>query len=338
MKKALAGPAKRSAKKKPKRRAMIAAARRRIGAAPRAAMQLTRRADHAANRLLERAWPFLERASRAVRSIAAPPLRRGMRVARSAGRRVQAAERRLLRWIGRRLRPIAVLLFRLLSGLEKGIRRSLAAAVRAADRASAVLTPRRAICAVIVASAACLAVSQFVDYRAVEVGQPGYADLPGATPPTVGMEHAGQPHLYLLLPVALLAAALAGLALRTEKRQLGRVVFGLGLLSLAVILLVDLPAGLDTSSQAWQFSGTSAVLNNGFYAELASTAGLMLGGLLLARGPRSAPAHRRQHGPRRPRLTRLVRSRRRRRWFTNSRGDAPSKQADEDLRRSALRA
>jgi hypothetical protein len=327
MKKALAGPAKRASKRKPKRRAMIAAVRRRIAAAPGVAMQSTRKVDRAANRLLERAWPLLERLWQRLLALAGPPARRGKRVAR----RIHATAGRLLRWTGRRLRPAAVLLFRLLSVLERGVRRSLAAAVRAATRVSAVLTPRRAICAAIAASAACLAVSQFVDYRAVEVGQPGYAGLPGATPPTVGGEHAGQPHLYILLPLALLAAALAGLALRTGTPRLGRFVLALGLLSLAVVLLVDLPAGLDASSQASRFSGTNAVLDNGFYAELASTAGLMLGGLLLARGPRRARARRRPGG------LRLTRSRRRRRWAINRQDSAPTGQADEGLPRPALR-
>jgi hypothetical protein len=265
MKKALAGPAKRS-EGKPKRRAMIAAARRRIGVALALAMQGTRRVDRAVNRWLERAWPPLARSARRIRAL--------------AGRR--------LRWAGRRLRPAAVLLFRLLSKLEREVRRALAGMLRATARASAALTPERAICAVIAASAACLAASQFVDYRAVEVGQPGYAGLPAASPPTVGVEPAGQPHLYLLLGVALLAAALAGLVLHTGRWRLGRVVFALGLLSLAVILLVDLPAGLDDTAYASQFSGTAAVLGNGFYAELAASAGLMLGGLLLIAAPKAA--------------------------------------------------
>jgi len=323
MKKALAGPAKRAAKKKPKRRAMIAAARRRIAAALSVALRMSQRADRAANRQLERSWPLLERSWRRLRVVAAPRVRRGMRIVRRSAKRVQATERRLLRWSSRRLRPLAVLLFRLLSRLDRGVRKSLSATVRAATRASAVLTPRRTICAVIVASAACLAVSQFIDYRAVQVGQPGYAGLPGVAPPPVGIEHAGQPHLYLLLPVALLAAALAGLALRTGTPRLGRFVLALGLLSLAVVLLVDLPAGLDDSSQASRFSGTNAVLDNGFYAELASTAGLMLGGLLLARGPR---------------LRQSTRSRRRRRWAINRPDGASARQADEGLQRPALRA
>jgi hypothetical protein len=158
---------------------------------------------------------------------------------------------------------------------------------RAAVRLSVVFTPDRAICCVILASAACLVVSQFIDYRAVEVGQPGYAGLPAATPPTVGGKAAGQAHLYLLIPVAMLAAALAIGAMRTGRSQLGRIVALLGALSLAIILLVDLPAGLDAGSQTSRFSGATAVLSDGFYAELASAIGLILGGVLLVAAPKA---------------------------------------------------
>ena len=50
-----------------------------------------------------------------------------------------------------------------------------------------------------------------------------------------------------------------------------------GLLALAVILLVDLPAGLDAGAQTSRFAGASAVLEDGFYAELAAAGGLVLG-------------------------------------------------------------
>ena len=150
------------------------------------------------------------------------------------------------------------------------------------------LTPWRAICLAVLAAAGCLLAAQFVDYRAVEVGQAGYAGLPAASAPTVGAETAGQAHAYLLVPVALLAAALALAALRDERRRgLGRVVFALGLLSLAVALLVDLPAGRDVGAEATRFSGARAVLYDGFYAEIAAAAGLMLGGMLLVAGPES---------------------------------------------------
>jgi hypothetical protein len=278
MKKALAGPAKRTATKKPERRAMIAAARRlrgalsvhgthnvprRLRSAPARALALSRRVDRAVNRLLLRTWPPIARLGRVAR--------------RLAGR------------AARRLRPLGVLLFRGLSMLERPLLGARDMAVRVATRASAVLTPQRAIGATILASAACLTVSQFIVYRAVEIGEPGYTGLPVASPPTVDAETAGRAHAFLLVPVALLAAALALVAVRNERRRgLGRIVFALGLLSLAVILLVDLPAGLDAGEAASRFSGASAVLLDGFYAEVASAAGLMIGGLLLVSAPKAA--------------------------------------------------
>jgi hypothetical protein len=253
---------------------MIAAARQRLRTAPRGlrkrlraalpvAFAATRKLDRAADRQLRRAWPAVVR---------------GGRRARAAGR-----------WAGRRLRPPAALLFRALALFERRLLRLAARSSRAATRASALLTPQRGICLTIVGAAALLIAAQFVDYRAVEVGQQGYAGLPAADAPTVGAETAGQAHGYLLVPVALLAAALAVVALLNERRSgLGRIVVALGLLSLAVALLVDLPAGLDTGAEASRFAGAEAVLYDGFYAQIAAAAGLMLGGLLLVAAPKAA--------------------------------------------------
>ena len=69
---------------------------------------------------------------------------------------------------------------------ERLLRRASAQLSRGATRASAVITPARAIALVILASAVCLVVSQFVTYRSVEIGQPAYAGLTSAAPPTVG--------------------------------------------------------------------------------------------------------------------------------------------------------
>src|SRR5262245_29398815 len=242
MKKAPSGPAKRPAKKKPERRAMIAATRRRLRALPpaawRRARSITTRLDRGVNRAMVRAWPPIERRAR----------------------RAAARATRWARWVGRRLRPVGVLLLRAFSFLERRLLSARDRAIRVATRASALLTPQRAICAVIVAAGACLVVSQFVDYRGVEIGQPGYAGLPGVTPPLEGVETAGAAHAYLLAPVGVLAALLAVAAAWTGRRRLGRIVFALGLISLAVVLLVDRPAGLDTGAEAAQFSGASAVL------------------------------------------------------------------------------
>lgn len=258
MKKALTGPAKRTAKKLPERRAMIAAARRRIDRVLTAAAKGTRRVDRWAARRVE-----------VVRPAAVRQLRR-MRTA--ASRLAKAAEKRA--------RPAAVFVLRAFSRGERVLRRVVAASTRGATRASAVVTPRRAIAGVVLASAVCLIVSQFVSYRSVEIGQAAYAGLPAATAPIEDARDAGEAHTYVLIPIALFAAVAGVLALHPKRHGLGRVVIGLGLLSIAVILLVDLPAGLDEGTQASRFSGATAVLEDGFYAQLAAAAGLVLGGLL----------------------------------------------------------
>jgi len=268
MKKALKGPAKRTAKKGlPERRAMIAAAWRRVGTVLTAVGKRTRQVDSAVARRIEKLRPVLVRL-----------LERGLK----GGARIAQAT-------AKRLRPLGVFVLRAFARGERWLRRATTAASRVATRASAAVTPQRAICAVIVASAICLIASQFVSFRSVEIGQPGYAGLSAAAPPTVGGKDPTDVHSYLLIPIALLAAIAGTMALRPERRGLGRVVIALGLLSIAVILLVDLPAGLDEGAQASRFAGATAVLDNGFYAQLAAAAGLVLGGLLYYARPCRIP-------------------------------------------------
>ena len=277
-KRAQAGPAKRAAKKKlPERPAMIAAVRRRIRQAPETVAKWSRRADRAANRALERAHP--------------PLLRLRVR-AQPRAAWVWVRIKRGGSWVGRRtLRPAGVALFRTLELGDRATRAGCARLVRATTRASAVVTPARAIAAVTVLAAGCLVVSQFIDYRAVEVGQAGYANLPGAAAPvpTVDSKSAGSAHAYLLVPLALLAAGLAVAGLRAKRRGLGLAIAALGLVCVAVILLVDMPAGLDASAQSSRFAGAKAVLEDGFYAELAAAGGLVLCGLLYYARPCRIP-------------------------------------------------
>jgi hypothetical protein len=219
----------------------------------------SRQVDRAGNRGLERAYP--------------PLLVAWHHSAKTA--------RRGWTWLWPRLRPLLALLFKTLAAGDRLTRRACAFLVRAATAVSRVVTPARAAAVVLIGAGALLVASQFIDYRAVEIGQPGYADIPDvAGVPTTGEKTAGAAHLYLLVPIGLAAIALGVAALRREARRLGLLVAALGLVSLAVILLVDLPAGLDEGSQTSRFAGASAVLEDGFYAELAAAGGLLLAGLL----------------------------------------------------------
>ncbi len=312
MKKALSGPAKRTAKTKrlPERRAMIAAARRRASAMLAIAAKRTHELDRASAKRFEKLRPVLARWIKRARS----------------------ESRKLWRALGRRARPVAVLFLRGFSRGERLLRRVSAAATRSATRASAVVTPKRAICAVVLASAVCLVVAQFVPYRSIEVGQPNYAGLATA-PPTVGAKKtAGEASAYLLVAVAVLAGLAGLLALRPGRRGLARVVVALGLLSVGVVLIVDMPAGLDSGVQASRFSGATAVLEPAFYAQLAAAAGLILGGLLYTARPcririnlsgRAASARRRR---RRRRASSPDRAARRRLPRRSAAGSAPASQ------------
>jgi hypothetical protein len=191
---------------------------------------------------------------------------------------------------------------------ERWVRRALGLARRTATRASAVLTPQRTLGLLAIAAGVCLVASQFLDYRGVEIGQPGYAGLlEAARPPTVDVETAGAAHAYVLVPLGALAALLGAFAVSRDRRRLGLAIAALGLFAIALILLVDLPNGLDAGTQTSRFAGATAVLEDGFYAELAAAAGLVVAGLLYYARPcrirtsssgRAASARRRR--PRRP--------------------------------------
>ncbi len=198
---------------------------------------------------------------------------------RAGGFGAQAA-----RILWRALRPPLHLLFAALAAGEAFLRGLGRAVGRAATVAAAVLTPRRAIGLVIAGAGGLLVVSQFLDYHGVQIGQPGYVGLSEvARPPTVDLQTAGHAHSYVLVPVGAIVVALgAAVALRGGRvgrlAALGAIVAGAA--SVAVILLVDLPQGLDVGAQSSRFAGASAVLEKGFGAELAAAGGVLLGGVL----------------------------------------------------------
>jgi hypothetical protein len=163
------------------------------------------------------------------------------------------------------------------------------------SRVGAVVTPLRATLAVAVVAAVALGVSQFLDYRGVAVGAGDYAAYPDiepiAPPPEVDRDQTGSAHAYVLLPVALGALAalslilffdLIGLARRGQAR-LATVAAILGALSLAIVLIVDRPAGLDEGTVAIPYEGAEASLQYGFYVELAAATVLLACGLLAGR-------------------------------------------------------
>jgi hypothetical protein len=279
---------------------MIAARRRRISARfrglPARLRRWSRQVDRVGNRGLERAYPLLLQ---------------GRHHSLRAGRRSAA-------WLWPRLRPLLAFFFHAVAKGERALRRACSLLARAATAASRAIPPDRAAALALVGVGACLVASQFIDYRAVEIGQPGYAGLPGvAKVPTTDVRTAGEAHAYLLVPLGALAAALGLVALRRERRRLGLVVAALGLVSLAVILLVDLPAGLDEGPQTSRFAGASAVLEDGFYAELAAAGGMVLAGLLYYARPcririsssgRAASARRRRPRRRASSRARVARS------------------------------
>jgi hypothetical protein len=220
----------------------------------------SRQVDRVGNRGLERAHPAVLKAQH-----------HGARAAR-----------RSWAWVWPRLRPLLALLFHALALLERGIRWAGALLVRLATAAGRVFTPARAGALVLIAAGVCLVASQFIDYRAVEIGQPGYAGLPQvAHAPTTDVRTAGDAHAYLLVPIGVVVVALGLPAVvRERRRNLGLLIAALGLLALAVILLVDLPQGLDEGSQTSRFAGATAVLEDGFFAELSAAGGMILAGLL----------------------------------------------------------
>jgi hypothetical protein len=262
-------------------------------------MAFSRRVDRTANRAIERSYPPLRRAWRTV----------GPWALAGAG----------LAW--RVLRPLLRVLFLVLAFIEGAVRAAGRAAVALATAAAGVLTPRRAIGLAIAGAGALLVVSQFLDYHGVQIGGAQYAGLGDvAKPPTVDVRKAGEAHSYVLVPVGALVM-MAGLALTWRGGRLGRraalAAIVLGAASLAVILLIDLPHGTDVGAQSSRFADASAVLEEGFAAELAAAGGVVLCGLLYYARPclirinlsgRAASARRRRPRRRASSRARVARS------------------------------
>lgn len=155
-----------------------------------------------------------------------------------------------------------------------------------------VVTPVRALAAVVIIAAVGLAASQFVDYRGVGVGEPQYEGEVGtvAPVPLTDLKTTGSAHLYAMLPLAAIAIVLAPLTARGRWR-LGRAISLIGLVGIAVAVAIDAPQGLDAGRAGVSYLGTEAHLIEGYWAQLASSAALVLCGLLLGLYAKQASAH-----------------------------------------------
>ncbi len=157
------------------------------------------------------------------------------------------------------------------------------AAVAAAYRfALRHLTPARGVAVVAAVSIGVLIASQWVDYRAISIGNDAYAGSVGlvAPAPEIGQEHAGDAHGWVMVPIGVAALVVLGLAL-TGRPRLARLLIPLGVAVIAIALIVDRSNGLDEGAAAIAYEGAVAHLREGFWLQLAAAAGMIACGLLL---------------------------------------------------------
>jgi hypothetical protein len=208
------------------------------------------------------------------------------------GRVVRTGTVELLRRIGRGLTALRRV-------LALGLAR-LGRIVRAADRR---VTPRSATIAAAGFGTLALIVSQFLDFRATEIGQSGYQAVQEITrAPRRDLMTPIDAHSVLLLAVGLLCLAALTAFARSGRRRFGLIVAGCGLATIAVAVVIDLPQGLDVAEAEISYSEVAAVLLTGFWLQLAAGATLAATGLGLAlTGSRSARAPSRKRRPARQR-------------------------------------
>ena len=173
----------------------------------------------------------------------------------------------------------------LLTGLGRVVAAVASAAARVARRLDRVLTPFRAVLAVSILAGVMLAISQFLDYRAVEIGSAGYDQILDLTrAPRTDVQTPIDAHSIVLLVASLIAlAASVGMGL-TGRRAFGLPVLAVGVIALVTGLAVDLPRALDSAAASAAYADAEPILLGGFWLEIASGAVLTAGGLIMALG------------------------------------------------------
>ena len=216
-----------------------------------------------------------------------------------AKRRLAPVGRNLRAFLGRIAPPISSALLALLRLPVVGVAKVLDGATgavgwarpRLGSLASAFaalvvrrVTPVNAVAFVALVAAVSLGVSQVLDYRGVAVGGELYEGEVGtvAPAPLTDVEKAGAAHLYLLLPIAVAAIVLT-VAAAMGRWGLGRVLAGLGLLTVLVTLAIDLPTGLNAGNSGDAYASSDVELLEGFWIQLFTGTVIALCGFLLAR-------------------------------------------------------
>lgn len=150
------------------------------------------------------------------------------------------------------------------------------------DRASRIVTPARMMVVVTLSAALALAGSQFVDYRAVQVGQPQYRAVESvAAAPAVASQDPRAAHGDWLIAIAIVSIVVLAISYG-HRWRLARLLALIGAAVVAVAVLHDHSVGLRAGQAGIDYQGARPVLLGGYWAEIAAGGVLALCGPLLA--------------------------------------------------------
>jgi hypothetical protein len=144
------------------------------------------------------------------------------------------------------------------------------------------VTPARGLAVVALAATLALGGAQFGDYRAVQVGAPGYVNVSEvAQPPEVDRASPRSAHGVWVFVIAVACLFLTFFAVWRNWR-LARLLLFAGLAVIAISLFVDRPEGLELGTAGEAYVGVHAVLLGSFWVQLFAGATLAVVGPLLA--------------------------------------------------------
>ena len=158
------------------------------------------------------------------------------------------------------------------------------------------VTPARGLAVAALAATIALGGSQFGDYRAVEVGQPGYVKVQDvAQAPQVDAAMPRSAHGISVFAIAVACLFVTFFAVWRNWRLARLLLFG-GLAVIAISLFIDRPEGLRLGTAGEAYAGAHAVLLGSFWVQLFAGVTLVVVGPLLAAQLRGERAVRRRRG------------------------------------------